>query len=136
LWLSTALLACSSAAVEACQWWGVRSEWSRSTAAIGAALALGISFLITQARAWQELMRAGLLLSANPHASFFYTLSGAHAIHVVAALIVLCFAAVQTFNGVGREHPQRWRATMSGCRTFWHFLLGVWIYLFALLAVL
>jgi cytochrome c oxidase subunit 3 len=136
LWLSTAMLVCSSGAVEACHWWGVRCKWTRSSAAMGAALTLGLSFLVMQARAWQELMRAGFFLSDNPHASFFYMMSGAHAIHVVAALIVLSIGAVQTFNGVGHVHPQRWRATMSGCRTFWHFLLGVWIYLFALLAVL
>jgi cytochrome c oxidase subunit 3 len=63
-------------------------------------------------------------------------MTGVHAIHVVAALLVLLWGAIRTWDGTGRRNPDRWRAIMSRCRTFWHFLFGVWLYLFLILSVL
>jgi cytochrome c oxidase subunit 3 len=135
LWLSTLILVLSSAAVEGARWWGVRRQWTRSSAAMGAATALGAGFLFSQWSAWRTLMAAGVYLPASPHSSFFYMMTGAHAVHVVAALVVLSWGAVHTWNGTGRRSPRRWHAVMGTARTFWHFLLGVWIYLFALMAL-
>ena len=57
-------------------------------------------------------------------------MTGAHAVHVVAALVVLAWAAVRTWSGLGIRDPRSWSSVMSTCRTFWHFLGGVWIFLF------
>ena len=65
---------------------------------------------------------AGVYLPTSPHSSFFFMLTGAHAVHVVAALVVLAWGAF----GV------RTSLKLSLCRTFWHYLGGVWIFLFAL----
>jgi heme/copper-type cytochrome/quinol oxidase subunit 3 len=34
----------------------------------------------------------------------------------------------------GRGSLREWRAQMSVCRTFWHYLGGVWLFLFALMS--
>jgi cytochrome c oxidase subunit 3 len=134
LWLSTIALAASSAAVEVARRWGSRGWWTGASAAIGAAVALGAGFLSAQAVAWRSLIAAGVYLPATPHASFFYMMTGAHAVHVVAALVVLLWGAVRTWDGTGKRDRRRWRSTMSRCGTFWHFLLGVWVYVFVLLS--
>jgi cytochrome c oxidase subunit 3 len=132
LWLNTAVLVASSAALEAAKWFGSRSAWRRSGVAFALAIALGLAFLGGQVLAWRELMAAGVYLPSNPYSSFFFMMTGAHAVHVVAALSVLIRGGVQTWRGTGRRHPRGWAASIDVCRTFWHFLLGVWVYVFLL----
>jgi cytochrome c oxidase subunit 3 len=136
LWVSTLVLAASSVAVERARQSAEQRRWTAASAAMAVALALGVGFLAAQALAWRALMAAGVYLPATPHSSFFYLMTGAHGVHVVAALIVLSWGALRTWDGTGRRDPDRWQQVMSRCRTFWHFLLGVWIYLFVVLSVL
>jgi cytochrome c oxidase subunit 3 len=136
LWVSTLVLAASSVAVERARQSAEQRRWSLASAEMAIALALGAGFLAAQALAWRALMAAGVYLPATPHSSFFYLMTGAHGVHVVAALIVLSWGALRTWDGTGRRDPDRWQQVMSRCRTFWHFLLGVWIYLFVVLSVL
>jgi cytochrome c oxidase subunit 3 len=136
LWASTIVLVLSSIALEGGRRWGARGGWTRASAALAAAVALGIAFLAAQVLAWRALTTAGVYLPATPHSSFFFMMTGAHAIHVVAALVVLSWGALRTCDGTGRRDLRRWQSTMTACATFWHFLLGVWVYLFALLAFL
>jgi cytochrome c oxidase subunit 3 len=80
-------------------------------------------------------MAAGVYLPSSPHSSFFFMLTAAHAVHVVAALAVLLWAVGRTVGGEGRRQVHRWRSAMSASRTFWHFLLAAWLYLLALLSL-
>ena len=136
LWVSTLVLAGSSVAVERARQSAERRRWRHASAAMAAALALGVAFLMAQAVAWRSLMANGVYLPATPHSSFFYLMTGVHGVHVVAALLVLLWGAVRTWDGTGRRDLQRWRQVMSRCRTFWHFLFGVWLYLFVVLSLL
>ena len=79
-------------------------------------------------------MAAGVYLPTNPHSSFFFMLTGAHAVHIVAALVVLAWGSVTTWT-VGARDPRRWAAAMGLCRTFWHYLGLLWVYLFVLVSV-
>jgi cytochrome c oxidase subunit 3 len=134
LWLSTLLLAASSVAVEAGHWLGARRQWVAASATLGVALALGAGFLLGQVLAWLDLMAAGVYLPASPHSSFFYMMTGAHGLHVAAALAVLLGASLSTWSGAGRRDFRRWSNTLGFARTFWHFLLGVWLFVFAVLS--
>ena len=95
------------------------------------ALAFGLAFLGGQAEAWRQLRDAGVYLPTSPHGSFFFMLTGAHAVHVVAALAVLAWGAA---GAASVRDPRQWAARMTICRTFWHYLGGVWLFLFALLS--
>jgi cytochrome c oxidase subunit 3 len=103
---------------------------------MAAAVALGVLFLAGQAAAWRTLIEAGVYLPSSPHSSFFFMMTGAHALHVAAALCVLGWGGVKTWRGEGRRDPRAWRMTMSVCRTFWHFLLLVWLYVFGVITLL
>jgi cytochrome c oxidase subunit 3 len=79
------------------------------------------------------MVAAGVYLPTSPHSSFFFMLTGAHAAHVVAALVVLVWGAVVTRSGA--TSPRIWAVRMSLCRTFWHYLGLVWLFLFALVSL-
>jgi cytochrome c oxidase subunit 3 len=133
LWLNTSILAASSVTVEVANRHGTRGRWRSATIAMIGALVLGFGFLWGQVAAWQQLAADGLYLPTTPHGSFFYVLTGAHALHVAAALAVLAWATTATV--VGRQSRGGWEARIGICRTFWHYLGGVWAFLLALLTL-
>ncbi len=133
LWFNSLVLATSSVAVEIASLRGSRTAWRSSAAAMAAAFVLGLVFLGGQVAAWREMVAAGVYLPTSPHSSFFFMLTGAHAVHVAAALVVLGWGAIVTMAGA--REPRTWSSRMALCRTFWHYLGGVWLFLFALVSI-
>ena len=128
VWLSTALIVSSSLTLEMARRAFRRGRlpsfrsWSAATAA------LGTGFLASQFAAWMSLNEAGVYLQSHPKSSFFFVLTGVHAVHLfagVAALLALFALAV-----AGRLVPARSDApTLTAI--YWHFVGGLWIYLLA-----
>jgi cytochrome c oxidase subunit 3 len=87
------------------------------------ALLLGLLFLAGQAAAWGDLRARGYFLPTSPYASFFYLLTGVHAVHVVAALVALGLALTR-------------RRILGLAVGFWHFMGLVWLYVLGILTVL
>lgn len=133
LWGNTLVLAAGSGAVELARYFGLRRQWRATASAFGGALAFGVAFLGGQVIAWRQMVAMGVYLPSNPFSAFFYMMTGAHAVHLVAALVVLTWGTVMT-RDAGRN-PPAWETQMDLCRTFWHYLGGVWIFLFALVSL-
>jgi cytochrome c oxidase subunit III len=133
LWLNTGVLAASSIAVELAQRQGARQRWASAATAVLVAFCLGVAFLAGQLAAWRQLTAAGVYLPTNPHSAFFFMMTGAHAVHIVAALVVLAWGGVVTIRA--SRQSRGWSERMSLCRTFWHYLGGVWVFLFALVSL-
>ena len=133
LWLNTLVLAASSVALEAGRIGGERGRWLSASAAVALAFLLGVGFVGGQYAAWRQMVAAGVYLPTSPHSSFFYMLTAVHATHVVAALVVLAWAGVATIRG--SLNPRIWAARMTLCRTFWHYLGAVWLFLFTLVSL-
>lgn len=133
LWLNTVVLLASSVVLEIGRRGGGVARWLSPRAGLGAAALLGIVFLVGQVAAWQSLVAQGVYLPTNPHSSFIYIMTGAHALHLVAAL---AFVFV-TLMRVGRGHRAHIGASPTTltrvCATFWHFLGGLWVYLLVVL---
>ncbi len=130
LWLNTLLLLASSATLE----WG-SAEFRRGSAAPGrralvATLALGLGFVAGQVAAWTRLAAAGVFLHSSPHSSFFYLLTGVHGLHLLGGVVAL--AVVLSRARAASEAGQALRA-VGPAATYWHFMGGLWVYLFALL---
>lgn len=90
---------------------------------------LGIIFLIGQVKLWHLVMGQGLNWKSSHVGSFFFLLTGFHAVHIVgglAAIFVLCLKFHQ------------WSGSMkaSGIRYFWDFLYVVWVCLFVLIFII
>ena len=88
---------------------------------------LGLGFLASQVVAWRQLAKQGIYLASNPYSSFFYLLTGAHAVHLAGGLLALGFLWLRSRNQSGRQ------ATADAVSIYWHFMDALWIYLFLLL---
>lgn len=124
LWLSTGLLALSSLALGVAR---SRERRGAGGALAAAALsgALAVAFVGAQFGAWRQLAEAGVFLASNPSSSFFYVLSGAHALHVLGALGWF----PRALTGVHAGRPDALR--LYGI--YWHYLGGLWLYLVVLM---
>ena len=93
---------------------------------------LGIAFLLGQVLAWRELVKMSVYLVGNPSGSFLYVLTGLHGLHLVTAIIFLFIVLNSTWKY--RVHSKN-MAQMEMCTTYWHFLSGLWLYLFVFLVL-
>ena len=128
LWLSTALLAAGSVALQRASAAAhtARGPLARSLLLAGGGCA--IAFLGVQWWAWQSLLAASVVLNSNPAASFFYMLTALHGVHVIGGLV----AWAVTARAVPRQPmpvDSAWRIAL--CARYWHFLFVVWVLLFA-----
>ena len=92
-------------------------------------LALGGMFVIGQVVAWRVLAGQGLFLATNPSSSFFYVFTAAHALHLVGGILGLGYL-------IYKLNRTRSAARTTGIRAtslYWHFMDGLWVYLFILL---
>jgi cytochrome c oxidase subunit 3 len=132
LWLNTAVLLASS----------VTLEWARRAARnvvlpsfrnrIAATLALAVVFVVGQFVAWQQLAASGMLLPTNPHAAFFYILSGLHLAHVLGGLGALLYVSGIAWFGSGFSRA----GILKGTASYWHFMAATWLWVFAVLLIL
>ncbi len=129
LWVNTAILLASSFTIEASRrklnrgdQQGFRHWWFMTTA-------LGLLFLAGQLIAWRQLVHAGVYLASNPSSSFFYVLTAAHGIHLLGGIVALVAIAYWNWD---RARVTRSTATQMAA-VYWHFLDGLWIFLFLLL---
>lgn len=95
---------------------------------------LGIAFLALQLFAWRQLAAQGIYVSSNPHSSFFYLLTGAHAVHLAGGLLGLGFLWLRS-RRIADETAQleKRQASADAVSIYWHFMDALWIYLFLLL---
>ena len=130
LWFNTAVLLVSSAAIERTKTLVRGASWRTARTWLLLTTALGILFLAGQIAAWQELVARGIFLSGSPHSSFFYILTGAHAVHLIGGLAALLWllARVRRTDRMAASQP-----ALNLCATYWHFLDGLWIFLFVVL---
>ncbi len=132
LWLNTGLLLASSVAVEMAR---ARMKEGRDQALklwLQISTVLGAGFVIGQVLAWRELVRRGVFLPTSPHSSFFYMLTGVHGLHVVGGILALLYALYRVSRAPLGPSPER---AVKLSATYWHFVDGLWLYLFVLLSV-
>ena len=132
LFVNTAVLLASSAALEMARRTLKWRERSRFNTWWTAGTVLGIVFLVGQALAWRELKAAGVFVATNPSSSFFYVLTACHAFHLLGGIAALVYVNVQALRlSLG---PAK-RTAIDVSAVFWHFLDGLWIYLMVLFYV-
>ena len=130
LWLNSAVLILASIAM---QWTRVAARWGqldRVKNGLIAGGALTFSFLAGQLWAWQQMDAAGYFLTANPAYSFFYLLTALHGLHLLGGLWVWGRTTVKVLRGV---EVGKVRLSVELCTVYWHYLLLVWLVLFAVL---
>jgi cytochrome c oxidase subunit III len=91
---------------------------------------LGVAFLVGQWYSWIALVDRDVYFVGNPAGSFLYVFTGLHAIHLISGVIFLIIVLISSLRN--RIHSKR-MVQMEMCVTFWHFLGGLWLYLFMFL---
>ena len=84
------------------------------------AIALGAFFVAFQGYEWAQMLAQGLTLTSSTLGSFFYLIVGTHALHAIAALVLL----VRVF----RRHTAGWLqpSQLATAAVFWYFVVGAW----------
>ena len=134
MFASTALILISSVTLELARRKLKRSVQPAYARYLLLTVLLGLAFLVSQLISWRQLARQGIYLSSNPHSSFFYLLTGAHAVHLVGGLLALTFLWLRSQRRVIEAALiAKRQATTDAVTIYWHFMDGLWIYLFLLL---
>ncbi len=130
LWLNTMLLIISSLFFQRARNAAIKSQVNGVRSNLLIAGLLTFAFIGGQLWAWQELHNSGYLLSSNPANAFFYLLTAAHALHILGGLWVWSKTVFKLQNGV---EVHKVSVAVELCTIYWHFLLLVWLVIFALL---
>lgn len=134
LLLSTALILVSSVTLEFARRKLKSGERRAHKSLLGLTTLLGLGFLGSQIFAWKQLARQGIYISSNPHSSFFYLLTATHGLHLLGGLAGLGFLTLRSRFGTDDElAATKSRAQTDAVSLYWHFMDGLWIYLFVLL---
>jgi cytochrome c oxidase subunit III len=107
-----------------------RDNLESAKLAIAITAVLGISFLAGQYMAWGELVKNNIHLVGNPSGSFVYVISGLHGLHIVGGVVFLIVVLISIFQY--KVHSKN-LLRVEMCATYWHFLDGLWLYLFVFL---
>jgi len=85
-----------------------------------AAILLGTFFVVFQGVEWASLLAEGLTMTSGPHGGFFYLIIGIHALHAIAAVLVLLWAYVRLLR---RDLVLTQFLTVQ---IFWYFVVALW----------
>ena len=112
---------------------GVRAIRRTSLLWVWSTTVAGAGFLFGQFRAWQQLNVDGGFVNSGPASTFFFLLTGTHAVHLAAGMVVLlytCMAAGQ------RLSLERRCITLDVTAWYWHFMALMWVYVLLVVKLL
>jgi cytochrome c oxidase subunit 3 len=130
LWVNTASLIFGSVFFQNARNAAIRNQANKVKSNLLIAGFFTFAFIAGQLWTWQELHNEGYMLSRNPANAFFYLLTAAHAVHILGGLWVWSKTLFKLQNKV---EIRKVRVAVELCAIYWHFLLLVWLVLFALL---
>jgi cytochrome c oxidase subunit 3 len=102
---------------------------------MGLTLLGGVLFLVVKAFEYGDKFSDGLLPSTNNFLGLYFTMTGLHAIHVIAGLVVNAFLLGPGVRMWHRDRP-RFANRIEVAGLYWHFVDLVWIFLFPVLYLL
>lgn len=130
LWFTTGVLLLSSVSIELARRALKRNEYAGFKRWISLTTLFGVAFLVGQLMAWRQLAGQGVFINSHPHSSFFYLLTSLHGVHLLGGVIALGYVTVAALRmRIGFKR----RTAVDVTAIYWHFMDGLWIYLFGLL---
>ncbi len=133
LLFNTIAIALSSAAMQWALYSAKHDEIKKVQIGLFLTLVLGTVFLFGQVHSWGDLVAGRTFFGgadANPSGSFVYVLMGVHAFHLVTGLI---FVAVVLKRSLNYQVHSRAMLSIGNATLYWHFLGGLWLYLYLFL---
>ena len=130
LWINTGMLVLASVFFQRARNAAIKSLASNVKSNLMIAGLFTFAFIASQLWVWKGLHDAGFFLTSNPANSFFYVLTAIHALHILGGLWVW---SKSVFKLQTNAEVHKVRMSVELCAIYWHFLLLVWLVLFALL---
>ena len=130
LWYSTAILLFSSVTAQLAFRAAKHDNIAATKAFLSFSVVLGIGFLISQVYTWGVLVDNSVYFVGNPAGSFLYVIMGVHGFHLISGLVYLLIILAQTYQY--KVHSKK-LLHLGLSVSYWHFLDGLWIYLFVFL---
>jgi len=127
-YVSTALIVLSSVCLQLSYYSYKKQNKALYQAMLVATFVLGIGFVASQYSGWQDLFALGVDMKANVSGSFFYLITGAHAVHVLAGIACLVVAMIHAFT-LKFRYTDRRKNRFELVLHYWHFVGVLWIYL-------
>ncbi|MCX6291304.1 MAG: cytochrome c oxidase subunit 3 [Bacteroidetes bacterium] len=151
--VSTILIVLSSIAMQ----WAVvsvrKENQSNFKLAVSLTTVFGIGFVVFQYLAWSQLVSQGIYFvgqikditgayeyipaaketaadianTGNVAGSFLYVITGLHVAHVLGGMIALLVVLLRALSG---KYSKSDHNGVRLCAIYWHFLGGLWVYLF------
>src|SRR4051812_547824 len=97
VWGNTVVLLASSVAIEFARAAVRRDKIAGMKQWLAISGLLGVGFLVGQFLVWRQLVHAGVYLQSTLQSSFFYILTGLHAIHLAGGMIGLAVVLQRAF---------------------------------------
>ena len=133
--LNTVILISSSITM-VLAWVAARAgELPRFRLYMGLTLLLGAGFMVVKAIEYADKFSHGLLPSTNNFLGLYFTMTGVHAIHVLAGMVVNAYL-LGPGAGMFRTDTLRFANRVEIAGIYWHFVDVVWIFLFPVLYLL
>jgi len=136
LWINTVILVLASGAMQIARNRADRDEFDGLRGYMLGAAALTVAFLVGQVLAWEQLHASGSYGPGNPAYAFFILLTAVHGLHLVGGLFVVARTTARVWRGMAKLNVvgrSRIRQSVQLCTVYWHWLLLIWLGLFALL---
>jgi cytochrome c oxidase subunit 3 len=131
---STVVLLVSSITMILAVFFTRKSQKWASTLFLFITLALGIGFAWLQFAGWKQLVKNNIYfvdnLTGNISGSFFYVVTALHLLHLLGGLLAVLITTIR--SAAGKYTPSNYLG-LKLCAIFWHFLDGLWLYLFLFL---
>jgi cytochrome c oxidase subunit 3 len=133
LWINTLVLVAASVSLQLASRAVGHCQRTTAQLALTAGGALSIAFLAGQVAGWQAVGPSLYFIQGSPAIAFFYVLTTAHGLHLIGGLYVLGRSAMRFAGGAELIDL---RQSLQLCSIYWHFLLLVWLVVFAVLLYL
>tara|TARA_R110002126_G_scaffold33382_23_gene104529 strand:+ start:7687 stop:8385 length:699 start_codon:yes stop_codon:yes gene_type:complete len=130
LWWNSGMLLLGSISLHSALVLMRRNKQQMALIAVVVGWLLTLLFLVAQYQVWQQLAFAGFGFTSNPASNYFYLLSAVHGVHLLGGLIAISTVLHLLWQ---QQSAETITGRLSLCVTYSHFMLVVWLLLFALL---
>jgi cytochrome c oxidase subunit 3 len=129
-WITSAIIVISSFTMHFALKAAKNDHFNLLKVFLGMTTLLGLFFLVGQYYSWKQLVEMDVFFVGNPAGSFLYVLTGLHAVHLLSGITFLIIMIISSFR---LKIHSRNIVKIEMCTTYWHFLGGLWLYLFLFL---
>ncbi len=102
---------------------------AKSTNLLLVTILLGVTFVTVQGTEWARLIGYGLTTHSSIYGAFFYTLIGAHGLHVMVGLSILLYLYFAVKKAANFEIAKN---KIAACILYWYFVVAIWPILYRL----